>query len=145
MRTRISITTASLAILLATAAPAHAAGDQACMLNLDTGAFSCGTASPSPMASTYVLATLYTNANYGGSSLALQASTPCDTNADVDHSWATLPAGFADEVSSFKGANNCQVKLFENINFTGNTVGPASSMTYVGDAMNDKASSIHLS
>jgi hypothetical protein len=48
-------------------------------------------------------------------------------------------------VSSFKGANNCQVKLFENINFTGNTVGPASSMTYVGDAMNDKASSIHLS
>ena len=58
MRTRISITTASLAILLATASPAHAAGDQACVLNLDTGAFSCGTASPSPMASTYVLATL---------------------------------------------------------------------------------------
>ena len=32
MRTRIS-TTASLAVLVATAAPAHAAGDQACVLN----------------------------------------------------------------------------------------------------------------
>jgi hypothetical protein len=145
MRTRISITTASLAILLATAAPAHAAGDQACVLNLDTGAFSCGPAGPSPMASSYLLATLYTNANYAGSSLALQASTPCDTNADVDHSWATLPAGFADEVSSFKGANNCQVKLFEHTNYGGTSLGPLTSTTYVGDAINDKASSIQLS
>ncbi len=32
MRTRISITTASLAILVATASPAHAAGDVACVL-----------------------------------------------------------------------------------------------------------------
>lgn len=108
MHTRISITTASLAILLATASPAHAAGDEACVLNLDTGAFSCGPASPSPMASTYVLATLYTNANYGGSSLALQASTPCDQRASprpglrgggagslaaVDGGWADLRPG----------------------------------------------------
>ena len=65
-----------------------------------------------------------TNAHYGGSSLALQAATPCDTNADIDHSWATLPAGFADEVSSFKGANDCQVKLFENTNYGGTSLGP---------------------
>ena len=115
------------------------------MLNLDTGVFSCGPAGPSPMASSYLLATLYTNANYAGSSLALQASTPCDTNADVDHSWATLPAGFADEVSSFKGANNCQVKLFEHTNYGGISLGPMTSTTYVGDAINDKASSIQLS
>jgi hypothetical protein len=76
------------------------------------------------MASSYVLATLYTNANYAGSSLVLQASTPCDTNADVDHSWATLPAGFADEVSSFRGANNCQVKLFEHTNYGGTSLVP---------------------
>ena len=145
MRIRISITTASLAILLATASPAHAAGNEACVLNLDTGAFSCGPPSPSPMAASYVLATLYTNANYGGSSLALQASTPCDTNADVDHAWATLPAGFADEVSSVKGANNCQIKLFEHTTYGGTSLGPLTSTTYVGDTINDKASSIQLS
>jgi hypothetical protein len=145
MRTRISITTASLAILLATASPAHASDQVDCVLNLDTGTFTCGPATPTPMASSYVLATLYTNANYGGSSLALQAATPCDTNADVDHSWATLPAGFADEVSSVKGANNCQIKLFEHTNHGGTSLGPLTSTTYVGDTINDKASSIQLS
>jgi len=97
------------------------------------------------MAATYLLATLYSNADFGGSSLALQDTSPCDTNADVDHQWASLPVGFADEVSSFKGTNNCQVKLFENTGYTGKTVGPITSTAYVGNDMNDKASSIQLS
>ena len=117
-------------------------------LNLDTGVMTCGTSAQpqaAPMAASYLLATLYTNADYGGSDLALYASTPCDSNPDVDHSWSTLPAGIANEVSSFKGANNCQVKLFENTGFTGKSVGPNTSMNYVGDDMNDKASSVQLS
>lgn len=134
-----------MALLFASAAPAQATTDLVCELDLSTGVLTCGVDSPSPMAASYLLATLYTGANYAGSSLGLKDSTPCDTNSDVDHSVASLPAGFADEISSFKGTNNCQVKLFQNINYTGSTVGPAASMSYVGDAMNDQASSVQLS
>lgn len=144
LRIRIpAVAAATAMVLLGPIGPASAT-DLTCTLDLDTGAFSCGS-DPSPLATTYTLATLYTAANYGGSSLALKASTPCDTNADVDHQWGSLPAGFADEVSSFQGANNCQVKLYKDINYGGISVGPATSSGYVGDAMNDQASSVQLS
>lgn len=148
VRPTAMISTAATLLLLASAPPAQASPASSCALNLDTGVLRCGTvASPPvmPMAASYLLATLYTAADYGGSDLALYASTPCDTNADVDHAWSTLPAGIADEVSSFRGTNNCQVKLFENTGYTGKTVGPITSTNYVGDDMNDKASSVQLS
>lgn len=144
LRIRIPLLAAAAAIALVAPAGPATASDLACTLDLDTGELTCG-AEPSPLASTYLLATLYTASNYGGSSLALKASTPCDTNADVDHSWASLPAGFADEISSFTGSNSCQVKLFKNVSYGGISVGPSSSSSYVGDAMNDQASSVQLS
>lgn len=143
LRIRIPLVAAATSLALLWPVGAASATGLACTLDLDTGSLTCGSA-PAPRASTYLLATLYTAANYGGSSLALKASTPCDTNADVDHQWGSLPAGFADEVSSFTGANNCQVKLFKDINYGGISVGPSSSSGYVGDAMNDEASSVQL-
>ena len=149
MRVRpLAVATLSAVALFTAAGPAHATDAMSCILNLDTGSLTCGTVAQPPampMAASYLLATLYTNADYGGADLALYAATPCDTNSDVDHSWSTLPAGIADEVSSFKGTNNCQVKLFENTGYTGKTIGPVTSTTYVGDDMNDKASSVQLS
>lgn len=59
---------------------------------------------------------------------------------DVDHSSSDM--AFDDRISSFQGYSNCWVTLFENRNFGGASVGPRSSMSYVGDAMNNRASSI---
>ncbi len=145
MRTRIPVTAATLVLLIATATPANADEPVDCVLNLDTGVLTCAPGGVAAMATTYTLATLYTASGYGGSTLTLQASTPCDTNSDVDHSWSSLPSAFNDTVSSFAGASNCQVKLFENVSYGGSSVGPATSMSYVGDTMNDKASSVQLS
>lgn len=144
LRFRIPLLAAATTLALVGAAGPASATDLACTLDLDTGTLTCGS-EPSPLASTYLLATLYTGANYAGSSLALKASTPCDTSSDVDHSWASLPAAFADEVSSFTGSNACQVKLFKDVSYGGISVGPSSSSSYVGDAMNDQASSVQLS
>ncbi len=143
VRNRIALLAAATGLaVLGPINPASAA-DLSCTLDLDTGALTCGSA-PAPLAGTYLLATLYIGANYTGASLALRATTPCDTNPDIDHQWGSLPAGFADEISSFTGANDCQVRLFKDINYGGISVGPANSMSYVGDAMNDKASSVQL-
>ena len=145
MRTRIPVTASALALVIATATPAHADEPVDCVLNLDTGALTCAPGAVASLTTTYTLARLYTASGYGGSSLTLEASTPCDTNSDVDHSWASLPSAFNDTVSSFTGYNNCQVKLFEHVSYGGSSVGPATSMSYVGDAMNDEASSVQLS
>jgi hypothetical protein len=92
--------------------------------------------------SPYVLAIVYDNANYGGSSLTFTASGPCDTNADVDWQNANIGSTWNDRISSFKSYSDCQTKIFENANFGGASYGSVSNTTYVGDAMNDRTTSI---
>ena len=88
------------------------------------------------------LVDLYDAANRTGSSYALYGSA-CDTNADADGSYA-LPSAWNDRISSFQGFGNCETKLFENGDYTGNTYGPIFATDYVGATLNDEASSLRV-
>lgn len=53
-----------------------------------------------------------------------------------------MPSGWNDRVSSFKSYGLCATRIWENTNFGGASYGFTVNSTYVGDAMNDRASSI---
>jgi hypothetical protein len=69
--------------------------------------------------------------------------TACDTDADADGDFA-LPSAWNDRISSFQGFSNCQIKLYEHGDLTGTSYGPTTSTNYVGDAINDKTSSVRV-
>ncbi|BBC33031.1 uncharacterized protein SGFS_043250 [Streptomyces graminofaciens] len=85
---------------------------------------------------------LYQHANYGGASFTLTGDYGCDTNADVDWQLSSFsPYGWNDTVSSFLSYSDCETRLWEHDNFGGASYGAYVNSSYVGDAMNDKASS----
>ena len=88
------------------------------------------------------LVDLYDAADRTGSYYSLYG-TACDTNADVDGSYA-LPSAWNDRISSFQGFGNCETKLYQNGDFTGSTYGPVFATDYVGATMNDEASSLRV-
>lgn len=92
-------------------------------------------------AAPYVLGTWFQDANYGGSSYLVTGNTDCDTNADVDYQIGTMPPGWNDQISSFKSYGLCATRIWENT-FSGASYGFYVNSSYVGDAMNDRASSI---
>jgi hypothetical protein len=91
---------------------------------------------------TYVIGQLFENLNYGGDDKLITASGDCDTNSDVDYYLGSMPSGWNDRVSSFKSYGLCATRIWENTNFGGASYGFVVNSTYVGDAMNDRASSI---
>lgn len=97
----------------------------------------------STAATAYVLATIYDDQNYGGGSYTFTDthSTTCDS---YSYTFNTMPGGWDDRVSSFKAYGSCKMRLSENANQGGRSVGPVASKTYVGDTLNDKASSAYI-
>lgn len=91
-----------------------------------------------------VLAVVYTDANYGGTSLTLfgtSATNLCPSGST--YGFANLGSyGFNDVISSVSG-NNCQVQLYQNINYGGSTLKCNGNCASVG-SLNDQASSIVL-
>jgi hypothetical protein len=82
------------------------------------------------------------HSNYGGASFTLNGDYGCDTNPDVDWQLSSYsPYGWNDTVSSFLGYSDCETRLWEHDNFGGASYGAYTNSSYVGDAMNDKASS----
>ncbi len=65
-----------------------------------------------------------------------------DSNSDVDWQVGSMPYGWNDRVSSFKSFGQCATRIWENNNFTGASYGYIVNSSYVGAAMNDRASSI---
>lgn len=85
----------------------------------------------------------YANASYGGGSLTLTSSGPCDNSVDADYVWNSLPAGWNDVISSFKSYSNCAQQLFRNTSRGGGALtGILTNTTYVGAPANDQASSL---
>ncbi len=85
----------------------------------------------------------YANLNYGGSSLTLTAARGCDNSLDVDWRFPSLSASWNDRISSFRSYSNCAQQLFRGGNFSGGALTHiVTSMSYVGAAANDQASSI---
>jgi hypothetical protein len=111
-----------------------AAVDPAFAARLD-GAVTAGSA---------VLGLEYVNVNYGGGSLTLSAAYGCDNSSDVDWQFGSLPSGWNDRISSFRSFSNCIQRLYRDVNF-GVAITPATaSMSWVGSAANDQASSVRF-
>ncbi len=84
----------------------------------------------------------YANLNYGGATLSMTASGRCDYSLDVDYRFPSLPSGWNDRISSFRSYSNCAQQLFRGTSYTGGALtNIVSSLSYVGAAANDQASS----
>ena len=85
----------------------------------------------------------YANLNYGGSSL----TSPPPADATTAWTWTgaspACPLRWNDRISSFRSYSNCAQQLFRGSNFSGGALTHiVTSMSYVGAAANDQASSI---
>jgi hypothetical protein len=98
----------------------------------------------------------YVDANYSGASLTLAVGSNGFTCTDdissewgdppnVDASVSSMPGGWNDKISSFRGYAGCWTKIFEHSGFGGASLGYQADTSYVGGAMNDKTSSIRFS
>jgi hypothetical protein len=103
-------------------------------------------------AATVVIGISYLDANYGGNTWVWNEAYGCDGNSStIDFSVANLNTspysryGFNDSISSFHSFSNCKTVLYDDWYWGGAaTTGgiPVADLSYVGDAMNDRASSI---
>ncbi len=146
-----------LSVLLV--APASAAVGTAplpyCSVNVNTQVVTCAPteaglaaarhrAAVASLAPTYLLARLFDDANRTGVYYEVVASGPCDTNADLDWEVANIGSAWNDRVSSFQGYSSCQVRVYENASYGGASYGTYTSTDNVGEAMNDRTTSMRF-
>jgi hypothetical protein len=92
-----------------------------------------------------VLGIEFSDAGWGGSTLQFATPLGCDGNhATIDAQVAVMPAGWNDEISSFHSPGTCQQILYADGGFSGQRTPKTNNMLYVGDAMNDQASTIRF-
>ncbi|MEI5102773.1 peptidase inhibitor family I36 protein [Streptomyces sp. PmtG] len=127
----------------APATPQQAAKDKKFLAKLNAPASSPARARSAAAQSNMVGAILYEDWNYGGGSLTLRIPSACEDNGGWDWGYNTLD-DWNDRASSLIPANNCWVSLYSDIHFNGTEQGYRGSAPYVGDAMNDRASSVTL-
>lgn len=89
---------------------------------------------------TFVIGVEFVHAGFGGSSLTYSSSVTCDgfvlSASYVGNDWN-------DHISSAKAYSNCNhSQHFEHANFVGASVDCFSECSYIGDALNDRTSSI---
>lgn len=162
MKARALIGTTCLALTAvgATLSPAAAATTAPanttpyCRYTITTGSLLCApteaglqslvSCTVAPLASSYLLGRFYDDINRTGPYLDIFASGPCDTNADLDWSVFNIGSTWNDRVSSFQGYSACEIRIYENEGYTGATYGTYSSTNYVGDAMNDRTTSMRF-
>lgn len=95
-----------------------------------------GSLSAAELFSTDIQAILFEHTNYVGSTLTVYS--------DGCYGWNNMPDGWNDRVSS-AWTGPCGITLYEHYNLTGRSlrINPPGT-PYVGDAMNDQASSFSL-
>jgi hypothetical protein len=84
----------------------------------------------------------WADADYKGDTVTLDLNDWNGT-CDIDgYRWDTLPPGWDNRISSFRAYDTCQgVRLYEDTRTSGKCGSWEGDVTYVGDEMNDKASS----
>lgn len=89
----------------------------------------------------YTMTTLFENASYGGASVTLTSTTPC--NGSTLHNYPNLGSyGFNDRASSLISGSGCGTKLYANTNLMGSATGYIGSSSNLGTyGFNDIASS----
>jgi hypothetical protein len=152
MRRRLLSLGCAVTVLLSLAvtAPASAATGTYCMLNISTGASRCASteaelySGATALATQYLLGRFFDDNGRTGAFLDIFAAGPCDTNSDKDWQYSNIGTAWNDRVSSFTGYSQCQIKIFENDNVGGASLGPLSYSDYVGAAMNDRTTSMQF-
>ncbi|MFF6971211.1 MULTISPECIES: hypothetical protein [Streptomyces] len=93
----------------------------------------------------YIRVILFEDANYGGSSYINYGPGGCrDDGFWNGHHDNLSQVNFNDRTSSLKTASNCYVELFSAAYFQGARQFYTADTSYVGNAMNDQASSFGL-
>lgn len=91
-------------------------------------------------AASYVIGIEYQHANYGGSSIVYRNAHTCN---GYQHSVAFVGSGWNDRISSARAYSGCNHSVhYEHSNFGGALRDCGGACSYIGDAMNDKTSSI---
>ncbi|MFH8837120.1 peptidase inhibitor family I36 protein [Streptomyces sp. NPDC017868] len=128
----------------APAAPEKAAKDKAFVAELNAPApASAGARATMNTQGGVVGAVFYWDWNYGGASWTMEIPERCKDNGTWDWGYTDL-SGWNDAISSVIPANNCWVALYSDIYYNGTNQLYTNSTPYVGDAMNDRASSVQL-
>jgi hypothetical protein len=93
--------------------------------------------------SSFLQGRFYDDQNYGGSYLETFGAGSC-TSSLPQWEEGPIPSSWYGRISSFQGYSNCKIRIWENTNYTGATLGNYSSKAYVGDAMNDRTKSVQF-
>jgi hypothetical protein len=91
-------------------------------------------------AATYVIGIEYTAANYGGASYIFGASATC---SPATFGVTSMPAGWNETISSARAFSGCNHSYhYEHTSYTGAVKDCGTDCSYIGDALNDRTSSI---
>lgn len=89
----------------------------------------------------YKMAIVYDNTNFGGSSLSFYNWNYCTAGGEI---YFNYPSSWYGRVSSAQGKSYCRVRVWEQTNMGGASVGYATQIAWVGNALNDKTKSISV-
>jgi hypothetical protein len=88
----------------------------------------------------FVIGVEYQHAGYGGSSRTFYSGVSC---AGYTHSVVTMPSGWNDVISSARAYSYCNHSYhYEHADFRGSVRDCGTACSYIGDALNDRTSSI---
>jgi hypothetical protein len=90
---------------------------------------------------TYVLARLYEDPSYGGSTYVVWSSS--STTCNGGSKWENIAAAFNDRVSSFRSYFSCTTRIYEDANLGGSWFGYSINAPGVG-ALDNEASSVKV-
>ncbi|WP_428966802.1 peptidase inhibitor family I36 protein [Micromonospora fluostatini] len=148
----------ALGLVGALAGPAAAAGPlDNCVVNLDTGAFTCAATEQQALRTVgaqadLVIARVYDGANYSGAVLAWTQARACTPSYDAEWQWgdlrSTAGGNWNKRITSVRTYNQCDVKLFGGLNFTGASstwIDASANLAAIGDGWSNRASSIKFS
>ncbi|MER6910696.1 hypothetical protein ABT354_03340 [Streptomyces sp. NPDC000594] len=90
----------------------------------------------------HVLAIFYSKGDYKGSTWIPRGPLPCADDGKVNYYMGGLAGGWNDAISSLQTAGNCHIRAWEHGEFAGASQYYTTSTRWVGDAMNDRISSL---
>lgn len=149
-----------LASVAGATAPASAAAHKTtptrhCVTNLDTRRTVCADDQQRARLlsdagiTTLTIAIFYDGTGYTGATHTWVQSRQCTATYDAEWQWADLgDIGWDNRVSSVHTYNQCDVKFYGGINFTGASstwIDQSSNLSLIGDGWNNRASSVKFS
>lgn len=101
-----------------------------------------GVVTPAAVAATYIVATFYESASYGGGSVSI-TSASSSLCTSFNYTGNSMPTGWNDRVSSFHSYGTCKTRLARDANQGGTLYGPVANAASLG-SMDDQASSYFI-